>query len=301
MTRVLATFALLLSCTAHAAKPYVSLGIGHAFEEAQADLFGVSFPTRCDGLLYRDPAMRPSDPACTDQTGRSKFDRAFDFDQGTTATAAAGFERGRLRLEVEFAHRAHGDATQPVLTLEDNPALLSKRHEWNPNVPPYHRISSLEVRHLMVNAYYPFTSGSAWTPFVGVGAGVGQARWRHYAFYARASLADGYVAAVGGDPNAPEEWMLAAAGSVSVVDADVEDSVVGFQVLAGLERRIGNRTSLVGTVRRSWFDAFSTYHGWETVRSHAGVQPDGVTLYRDRHTLDRVGGIALTIGIRTTL
>ncbi|MDE2904751.1 MAG: hypothetical protein OXQ28_01565 [Acidobacteriota bacterium] len=108
MNSIVAVLAMPL---AGAAERCVWFGPGHTFEAARADLSGVRFPTRCDGLLYRDPDSGPLHPAGTDPTPRTKSDRAFDFDRGATATVAAGLERGRLRREVEFAHGAHGSAS----------------------------------------------------------------------------------------------------------------------------------------------------------------------------------------------
>ena len=68
----------------------------------RARIEGIDQPTRCDRLLYPDPAAVPRDPACSGVA--SGVFATVEFDRGaetmTSATALAlGYARGRLRVE----------------------------------------------------------------------------------------------------------------------------------------------------------------------------------------------------------
>ncbi len=277
---------------------YASLGVAFATEDVGASTHAVNHPTRCDRLLYADPSAVPSDAACLDNTVRRLVGGAYDLGGAITGSASLGYAWDRVRVEAEFLKRSHDGDTVPFVTPGDNPALQDKASEWSPDNPPYHRVSDFSVRQVFVNVIYDFPGDGAWTPYIGVGAGLARVRSNYTVSFQRRTLADGYVAAVGGNPDRPEEWQLAAAGSLSLLDTQVSDESFGFQVMAGVERALSDGVSTFVTVRWSEFDDVADSDVWTTVRSHRPVQADGVTPFEGRQTLTDIGGLSATLGIR---
>ena len=118
-----------------AAGPYAAIAVGAGGEQVHASVSGVNHPTRCDRLLYANPASAPSDAACTSNLTQDLFDDSLSLGVGFVGTASLGYAWEGLRLEVEFLGRSHDGKTAPGLP-GDNQALLTKQSEWSPQSPP---------------------------------------------------------------------------------------------------------------------------------------------------------------------
>lgn len=296
---LLASLALISATgAAQAGETYVALGLGLATDEIGASTTGINHPTRCDSVLYADPANAASDAACTDNTARRFFGDSFDLGGALAGSIGLGYAWSRFRVEAEFLGASHDGETRPGLADAANPALQGKSSEWSADSPPFYRVSNFRTRQLFINLYYSFGEGAVWTPYVGVGAGIARINTDYTGYYLRSTVADGYVEAVGGNPMRPEDWQLAAAGSESRLDAEIRDQAFGYRVLAGLERRLGDSTYGFLTLRWSDFGGISTTDTWTIIRSHAPVQSDGVTPFTTEQALDDIGGLAATVGIR---
>ena len=281
-----------------AGETYVSVGLGLATDEIGASTTGINHPTRCDSLLYANPGNAPSDAACTDSTARRFFGDTFDLGGALSGSISLGYAWDRFRVEAEFLGASHDGETRPGIADAGNPALQGKSSEWSADSPPFYRVSNFRSRQLFFNLYYSFGEGAVWTPYVGAGAGFARIQTDYTGYYLRSTVADGYVAAVGGDPMQPEDWQLAAAGSESRLDADMRDEAFGYRVFAGLERSLGDSTYGFLTLRWSDFGDISTTDPWTIVRSHAPVQSDGVTPFTTEQALEDIGGLTATVGIR---
>ena len=228
-------------------------------------------------------------------------------DRGQRIRSGRGVHRfgeARLRLGAgsrrrrRFQAAPHEGETVPFVTPGDNPALQGKASEWSPDNPPYYRLSDFSVRSLFLNLYYGFGGNAAWTPYVGIGAGLGRVRTNYAASFQRRTLADGYVAAAGGDPERPQEWQLGAAGTSSVLDTQLREEVFGYQLVGGVERVLREGVTAFVTVRWTGFDDIAGEDVWATIRSHWPVQADGVTPFETEQALEGIGGLALSVGIR---
>lgn len=290
----------LALCSAHASAEkgtYLTLGVGLGMEETGFGVFGVNHPTRCDRLLYADAASAPTDAACTDDTADTIFQSDIDFGTPFVATVGIGYDWEDLRVEGEFLSRSHGSIDVPALP-GDNPVLQDKQSEWSPHAPPNYRISGFHVSQFFANAYYAFYTATDWTPVVGVGIGLARIQADIAGAYQRRTLAEGYVASVGGDPNTPTDWQIAAAGTVSRFDSSVSDEVPGYQLLAGVERTLSETAWAFAMLRWTQFEDLEDTRVWSTVRSHAPVQADGATPFTSTQTLSDIGGLSITVGLR---
>ena len=280
------------------AGPYLTFGLSFATDEIGASTSGINHPTPCDRVLYTDPAMASTDAACTDNTVRAFLSDSFDLGGAFAGSASLGYAWDSLRVEAEWLSRAHQGEVARLAGAVDNPALQGKATEWSPDDPPNHRVSDFSSNQLFLNVFYDFGIGSAWSPYVGVGAGLAQVQSHYRASFLRRTLADGYVAAVGGDPAQPQDWQVAAAGSSSVIDTQVSDEVFGYQLMAGVERGLSESASIFLTLRWSGIDDASDEDVWDTIRSHRPVQADGVTPFIGIQDLRDIGGFGATVGIR---
>ena len=257
----------------------VGAGLTSAFG-ADVTAFGANHPTRCDRLLYSDPASAPTDAACTAPlTGSRQGAYAFDRNPGTAQALALGYAVGNLRFEGELLFREQRGAATPF-EAGANVSLTGKDTEWSPLSPPNADIHNFRSWQVFANAFHAFRGSSGWTPYLGVGAGLALMDFGFYAEFLRKSVAEGYLEAFGGsrsNPDAAPEWQRAAAGTVSLVDSPVNETAFGYQVLAGLDRVLGERTTLGLKIRWTSLQTASTDLQAKLIRSHRPVHADGQT------------------------
>ncbi len=258
---------------------YVSatVGLTEAFG-SHTSAFGANHPTRCDQLLYADPASAPTDAACTAPL-TSSLQGSFPFDRnfGAAQSIAVGYATGNLRFEGEFLLR--GQTGRGALFDANGAVLIGKDTEWSAIAPPTGDIYNFRSRELFANAYF-FHPGSRWTPYLGVGAGLAMLKFGFYMETLRKSLDEGYLEAFGGSRLRPEEapeWQLAAAGSMTQMDEPVADAVFGYQLLAGLDRTLSEKAALGLKIRWTSLRTASASIPFKLIRSHAPVHADGRT------------------------
>ena len=196
--------------------PYVAMGVGFAQGGAtQSTLWGTNNPTRCDRLLYPNPADAPRDAGCLQG---SELDGLYGFEPepGLTGSFAVGYGFGALSVEVEAVQR-HQIIHNTLFTVGDlaGSAITGKDTEWSPARPPWADISEFRGRQFFANVYYSLPNPSRLTPYVGIGGGLSQVDFRYYLGFNRKSIAEGYLEAFGGsrdDPGASPDWQRAAGG-----------------------------------------------------------------------------------------
>lgn len=293
---------------------YVGADFGLADSRAlDSTSFGTSRPTRCDVLMYSD-ATRPTtaianDPACGATDPKRKWNSRFDAGSGLAAGLHAGYVRDRLRFELEFMHVKPGSASHPIITASTHPGLASKDREWSEAAPPYEWISDFRIRQYFANVFYDFVSESRWTPYVGIGAGWARMQMQHQRRFLRKTVAEGYLEV---DPTAPpqaqldhgwdqaswNEWRENAAGTLSAMDTELSDTLFGFQLLAGVDYALTDRTSVGIKARWAQFGDFRDYAGYGLIRDHAPVDADGVTPFGDQVRMDNIEYWAITVGFK---
>ena len=142
----------------------IDLGFAHA-APLDSSVSAVTTPTKCDTLLYPDPAMAPRDaPQCTDTTPRALSSTGFAPGAGFAGGFSAGYNLDTLRVEFEYRVRAHGDDVSSILESSTNDAVVSKALEWSPVYPPTEAVSDYRVQQFFANVYYDLANASRWTP-----------------------------------------------------------------------------------------------------------------------------------------
>lgn len=242
---------------------------------------GVDQPTRCDRLLYPDPATIPNDPACTGIA--SSVFATTEFDQGaetmTSATALAiGYSRGWFRLEAELNSTALGGTSA---TLLDAGQLRTERaREWSVVEQPQAKVSGFTVTDLFLNAHLDFKNSSRFTPFVGVGGGVSTVVLVFEGLRVRRTLADGFAPAGGVDPVAGTgvpAWQTRAAGTADAVSLPLAESTLGANLIGGVAFEANERLSIALRGRYARYRDVQGHGEWDVIRSHEPVLANGTT------------------------
>ena len=275
---------------------YFGLEMGASVPSAvDSSVTGVNHPTRCDRLLYPASISPPDDAACRDNTPAVMFSNQLDPDAGFASGFTFGYMAGGPRFEVEYVNRYQGNDVQPLGGTE-SAALAGKNTEWSGAAPLEEWVGDYHAHQVFANAYYDFQSGSSWTPYVGAGVGWAATELSYYTQLTRKP--DAEYLQIEFDPDWPEAAKRAAAGTASILDAEAARTVFGFQVLAGFDYALTERTSLGAKARWARFDDVVDEVTWTQIRSHAPVQADGVTPFDGTLAFGGIGYQAVSITLK---
>lgn len=277
---------------------YIGLNLGPAGSaRLDSSVSAVTTPTKCDRLLYDDPALAPSGaPECTDTAPRQLSSNGFSPGLGFTGGFSAGYAFGRPRIEFEYRARTHGGDVSPLIDSATNQAVVSKALEWSPVSPPTESISNYRAHQFFANLCYDFPNDSRWTPFLGAGAGMARTDLRYTRRLIRKTLDQGYQDVE--PPLTLADRPAAAAGTVSLLQPDLSGMLPGFQILGGLDYAVGERTSIGLNAHWARFGELSRNVTWSIIRSHEPVRADGTTPFSGTVTLSSFQYWGVTLGLK---
>lgn len=247
----------------------------------RARIEGIDQPTRCDRLLYPDPAAVPRDPGCSGHA--SGVLATVEFDRGaetmTSATALAlGYARGRLRVEAELSNTMLGGTSAPML---DAGQLAAERvDEWSTVERPQARISGFSVNDLFLNIHLDFSNSSRFTPFLGAGGGISTVILTFEGLRVRRTLADEFAPKGGAAPavgKAVPAWQTRAAGTADYMSLPLAESTLGTNLIGGVAFEANERVNIMLRGRYSRYRDVQKAGKWDLVRSHGPVLTDGRT------------------------
>lgn len=238
---------------------------------------------RCDEFVNPryaeiDACVNPNRGVGAVDDWQSRFDSA----GGVFGGAAVGFQRGRARVELEFLHRAANyDQSSSIL----HPGGEAFTAIFGAELPAAEeRIGGLRASNLFANAYWRFPNAGRFTPFVGVGAGIAEARMEYRALWRRSDDPN-TVRSAAGLPN-EEEVRRNLAGTVSEVEGTLRDTLRGYQLLFGVEHEWKPKLTLSVQARWARFGAFEASGEYDQLRSHvSNLRRDGSepVIYRVRN------------------
>ena len=261
----------------------MELGFANA-EDVGSILSGVNHPTQCDILV----GGNPSGPDCTNNTPAVLSANSFDLGTGFLGGISVGYALDRFRVEFEYLNRSHGGSASPWILPGGNAALQSKSSEVSTLDPPSERISDFSAHQFFVNAYYDFLNNSRWTPYVGAGLGWAGTSLDYQARFLRKTVAQGY----------PADKPQAAAGTLSLLDTELTDTLFGFQFLGGLDYALTEKVSIGMKARWASFQDLEGDTVWTLIRSHKPVRADGKTPFDSKLTFSDIQYWALTFGLK---
>ena len=222
---------------------------------------------------YINPRYREME-RCTgpDRSVGGRWENEFDGATGILAGTAAGYSfagqnqngpLGGLRVELEYFYRQSNYDQTADIPLGVGTQGQKLRDEI---VQATDRIGSVTSHNLFGNLFYDFANSSRFTPYIGIGGGLGFTDMEYGSVWARnddpANISTGV-----GLPN-EDEVRRNLAKTVSVGQATLSDMLLGFQVLFGVDYAITEATSLGLKGRWVRFSSFSDDFIWNPLRSH---------------------------------
>ena len=239
------------------------------------------------------------DSNCTGPRGGSgDWYNNFDGATGILAGAAVGYSfagqnpnspLGGLRVELEYFYRqSKYDETADVNSAEDESGDKLQQEL----VQTTDRIGSMDSHNIFGNVYYDFANTGRFTPYIGIGGGIGVTNMDYGSVWQRNH--DATRISTGGDPDYdPATGMdgpgvaldnaLAIqrnlAGTGSFEDTILSDTLYGLQILFGVDYAVTEAMSLGlkgRWVRFGSFDSGNNSLVWDPLRGHPpNLRTDG--------------------------
>ena len=231
-------------------------------------------PTRCDQILFEDTQnnrqnngnlfhphlesgnvgsfvneIRPGGDCARGADSYSSGEDA-SLDTGAMVSFQMGYRfNPNVRAEFEYMYRAHTDGdTEPISAIQGGK---------DAEIPVANQaITSLSSHSALVNLYYDFINDSAFTPYVGIGAGVTKMRMDYGATFTRHSDPDNLAA--------PGE----AAGTTTLARETLRDSVGTWQILAGVDYAIDPNWLVGLKARYIEYAEVKDTQSWDQLRGH---------------------------------
>ncbi len=226
-----------------------------------------------------------SDVNCTgpDRGSTGDWHNKFDSATGILAGAAVGYSfakqhpnspLGGLRVELEYFYRQSKYDESSKISLGEGESGDKLRQEI---VRATDRIDNMTSHNIFGNLYYDFANTSRFTPYIGIGGGMGVTDMAYSSVWARSSDAE-LISTGEGLPNA-SQIQQNLAGTVSVAENTLSDTLWGLQVLFGVDYAVTEVMSLGLKGRWVRFNSFDSGAGplvWDPLRGHVpNLRRDG--------------------------
>ena len=252
---------------------------------------------RCDEFVnprYAEVA------ACTtpDRTAGAvdAWTSTFDGAQGLLAGVAVGQRLGRrLRVEFEYAYRAARYAqASPIIA----PSGTAYTELFGLELPvAEERVDDLAAHQLFANVYLDLPNASRFTPYVGAGAGAGLTAVDYGALWFR-NIDPDTVRTAAGLPN-EDAVRRNLAGTASVTRDVLTDTLLGYQLLGGVDFAVSESVSLGVLARWTGFSGFRNGgNSYRQLRSHpSNVRVDGSEPVTYEVQTNDIGFVAVNLSL----
>ena len=243
--------------------------------------------TKCD--LVINPNLVEVTSECDAPPAPATWSNAFGGGTGIRAGAAFGYRLGAIRIEGEYFQRVTVFDERSDITITDVVTLGKQDQEIASAVGG---LDDLRSHAFFANAYYDFRpAGSSWTPYVGAGVGMERASIYYFTHWTRNDDPSRIATFV--DPALRAKL----AGTTTIGSDSLTDTMAGYQVLAGVDRRLGASATLGLKFRWAGFGAFaSAPREWNQLRSHDSTVGRGEPI---RYTVatngNRFWGLSLSL------
>lgn len=234
----------------------------------------------CDGFVNPQYSEIPACTAPNSGIGAvDAWSSNFDGASGIFAGSALGRQFGRhLRIELEYFYRAaQVGQTSPLISPSGQPYT----DVFGPELPRAEdHLNELTAHNLFANVYLDFPNTSRFTPYLGLGVGVGWTALDHSALWRRsddpATIATADRAIEFGLSNdAVEQLRDNLAGTESITQDKLKDTLFGYQVLAGVDYALTRSLSLGLMARWVDFGRFEDGGSYKQLRDHvSNLRPD---------------------------
>ena len=252
---------------------------------------------RCDKTINPDgfqtlPGACGSDPAVW-----GPMNETFDGGGGILSGLALGYRKGKFRIEGEYFYRHAAHDATAVPTTPD----------WDPSTDKgYHAVQDavddVLTNNFFANLYYDFRSESKLTPYLGIGAGLGDIALEYRTLWHRTNDPR-YITVfdteglTGDDLAKAQALNQKVAGTITTDRAKLSNSLFGYQAIIGADYQVSDPFSIGLKFRWADFAEFDDESEYDYLRDHASVAgnpPVPVTYYVKTDDI-RFWGISLNL------
>ena len=250
---------------------------------------------------------------CTgsDRGAGGRWTNEFDGATGILAGAAVGYSFagqspnqswGGLRVELEYFYRqSNYDQTADIF----GGAGTQQDKLTDEIVQATDRIGSMTSHNLFGNLFYDFINTSRFTPYIGIGGGVGITNMEYGSHWARNENAgkipgtDEYAIKTGVNLDNYPEIRRNLAKTFSAAQPMLSDMLYGLQILFGVDYAITEAASLGLKGRWVRFGSFSDDFIWYPLRSHPpNLRLDGSEPVSGRFKTDNVEFFGVSVNLK---
>jgi len=248
--------------------PYLSLEVGIGSGASMTvDGTDNDVATTCDGWIVpidgTNAGCDPPASAWSSDIGGSG--------SGMMGGLAVGYRFGNIRAELEYTHSAMTyDATADLAATDD---VTVDKAQQELEVAET-RIETVQYESFFANAYWDFLPGARVSPYVGIGIGTADAsidyfnRWKRNGDPAAITTFAGHLD--------EESLRRIVAGTTTIANVKLKDSVSAYQLLAGVDFSVGDSVTLGVKARLVEYGDFDSGGLlWDQLRSHHSSRSPG--------------------------
>ena len=286
----------------HAEGFYVSGELGINFGES-LDTTGSSNDRAsvCDGYINPIYATVTQTPGyegynCTgpNRGATGDWSNSISSDEGILLGTAIGYrmQDSRFRVELEYFYRDTGyDEDSDVYSASGESGDKLEQEL----VRTIDRVGDMTSHNLFANVYMDFANDSKFTPYVGVGVGFGMTDM-DFGFVAQRRLDPNTIFTV---PDTLPDVRSRLAGTATISDKELDDTLFGYQVMAGVDYALTE--SLLLGVKGRWvsFDSFKDGSDYNSLRSHpSNLRLDGSEPVEYRLKVDDIEMFGVSMNLK---
>ena len=223
--------------------------------------------SRCDEYINPRYAELPACTAPDRSVGAADaWSSRFASAWGAQSGAAVGYRLGeRYRIELEADYGSVGlDTSSPIIAPSGVPYDTVAAPEL---ADAYERIGNAEFLGLFVSAFVDIPNRSRFTPFVGIGAGVGFASMDYDVLWERTYNLDDVIYAGAGLANEDEIRRNLISGDTRARQR-LRDRLNAVHLTVGVGYALTERVSLEIRARHLWSSEFGDGGSYITLRGH---------------------------------
>lgn len=250
------------------------------------DWSGTPESGRCDRTVNPNGVQLEGVPCANDPRPWGPMHEKFDGAVGLLTGVTAGYRWKSFRLEAEYLYRTTNYDTTAVPTT----ATYDPRDETQLSLVR-DRVDDVSAHHGFLNLYYDYVLTDRWVPYLGVGVGVATVDIAYSTLWQRSDNPDDIQVF---DGSTPEGHALNTklAGTISYDRSVMTDTLVGYQLLAGLDYLLTESIAIGVKARWADLNQFRDEKPYTRLRSHASVAgnpPQPVTYYIRTNDADFFG------------
>ncbi len=253
----------------------LGLGIGNSLDTYYSDN---DSPTLCDGYIDSEDLFDPVNGCSTDST----WENSFDGSTGIIAGAALGFSTNfGARIEAEYFNLgAQYDTVSDIGRggediIDKSNQELARSEE---------RIGNVNINSLFINVYYDLPVSGQLRPYIGGGMGFATAKVDYSSIWTRNVNPDAITTADAGkaiykgsgdEATDRQNLHTKIAGTTTTENNTLEDTVLGYQAVIGVDYMLTESTSIGVKGRWVKYAEFSDSDEWDQLRSHVSNNGPG--------------------------